>query len=334
MSNPAVHAGATGPVGVERGAPPAALRVRRRPRPWNWLAGALTLVFAALLVAALVVNPNFEWGVVAENLFSTQILAGLGRTLQLTVLSMLVGVVLGTLLAVMRGADNLAVSGAASLYVWFFRGTPLLVQLIFWYNLSSLYPTLSFGIPGTSWQVGALATNSVISPYTAALLGLGLNQAAYTAEIVRAGILSVPHGQLDAAASFGMSRAMTMRRVVLPQAMRVIIPPVGNETIGMLKTTSVVSVLAMPELLYSAQIIYARTYQIVPLLIVASLWYLAVTSLLTLVQVRIERVYAVRGPSSDAGPWSAFAQRVFRVHAAPVPAVADTTAPSPTGGAR
>ena len=327
--------------------PPTALKIRRRPRPWNWLAGGLAIVLAVLLVAALVVNPNFEWGVVAGNLFSPQILAGLGRTLQLTVLAMLLGVVLGTLLAVMRGADNLAVSGVASLYVWFFRGTPLLVQLIFWYNLSSLYPTLSFGIPGTAWQVGGLATNSVISPYTAALLGLGLNQAAYTAEIVRAGILSVPHGQLDAAASFGMSRSLTMRRVVLPQAMRVIIPPVGNETIGMLKTTSVVSVLAMPELLYSAQIIYARTYQIIPLLIVASLWYLAVTSVLTLVQMRIERVYAVRGPSSSSGPWQDFARRLFRVHANPAAAhaaPASTSAPSsnststpdstPPGGAR
>jgi polar amino acid transport system permease protein len=332
---------------LDRQHPPTALRIRRRPRPASWLAAGVVLVLAALLITALVVNPNFEWSVVAGNLFSAQILAGLGRTLQLTVLAMLLGVVLGTLLAVMRGVDNLAVSGVASLYVWFFRGTPLLVQLIFWYNLSSLYPTLSFGVPGTAWQIGGVATNAVISPYTAALLGLGLNQAAYTAEIVRAGILSVPHGQLDAAASFGMSRTLTMRRVVLPQAMRVIIPPVGNETIGMLKTTSVVSVLAMPELLYSAQIIYARTYQIIPLLIVASLWYLAVTSVLTLVQMRIERVYAVRGPSASVGPWSIFARRLFRVHAKPAVShdapVATSAPPSdptsivnstPPGGAR
>jgi polar amino acid transport system permease protein len=241
------------------------LRVRPRRRPGSWIATALILVVAALIVQALVTNPNFEWDVVGSYFFSTSILGGLVRTLQLTVLAMLFGIVLGTLLAVMRQTRNVAVSGAAGLYIWFFRGTPLLVQLIFWFNLASLYPTLRYGVPFTDAVFGEVSTNSVISPFTAALLGLGLNQAAYTAEVVRAGILSVPHGQLDAASSLGMTRMLTLRRVVLPLAMRVIIPPIGNETIGMLKTTSVVSVLAMPELLYSAQIVYARTYEIIPL---------------------------------------------------------------------
>jgi polar amino acid transport system permease protein len=316
------------------------LRVQPRRRPWSWVTAALTLVVVALVVQSLVTNPNFEWDVVAKYFFSSSILSGLLRTLQLTVLAMLIGVVLGTLLAVMRGSQNLTVSGAASVYIWFFRGTPLLVQLIFWYNLASLYPQLTLGIPFTDVVYNSVDTNSVITPFTAALLGLGLNQAAYTAEIVRAGILSVPHGQIDAASSFGMTRMLTMRRVILPQAMRVIIPPVGNETIGMLKTTSVVSVLAMPELLYSAQIIYSRTYQIIPMLIVASLWYLLVTSVLTLVQMRIEKKFAVQGPSAVTNPWRDFAVRALRIHDRPdrsaansatdTAAIATSTAPTDT----
>jgi polar amino acid transport system permease protein len=165
------------------------------------------------------------------------------------------------------------------------------------------------------------SANQLISPFTAALLGLGLNQAAYTAEIVRAGILSVPVGQLDAAASLGMSRMMTMRRVILPQAMRVIIPPLGNETIGMLKTTSIVSVLAMPELLYSAQLIYARNYQTMPLLIVASLWYLLVTSVLTGVQLRIERRFARGSGTGPVGTVHEFVRRAAAHHARVRPAL-------------
>jgi polar amino acid transport system permease protein len=217
-------------------------------------------------------------------------------------------------LAVMRASRNLILSGAAALYIWFFRGTPLLVQLIFWFNISSLYPRLSLGVPFGPILVSG-SSNALISAFTAALLGLGLNQAAYTAEIVRAGILSVPVGQLDAAASLGMSSLMTMRRVVLPQAMRVIIPPLGNETIGMLKTTSIVSVLAMPELLYSAQLVYARTYQTMPLLIVASLWYLLVTTALTSVQLRIERHFARGAGTGPVGTLHEFGRRVFAHHA-------------------
>jgi polar amino acid transport system permease protein len=305
------------------------LRAKRRPKPLSWVATAVVLLIAAMIVQALITNENFEWGVVGRYFFSASIVGGLWRTVELTVFAMAGGVVLGTLLAVMRGTSNPAVSAAAGCYIWFFRGTPLLVQLIFWFNLSSLYPTLRYGLPFTPVVFGEVTTNSVISPYTAALLGLGLNQAAYTAEIVRAGILSVPHGQLDAAASIGMTRLMTMRRVVLPQAMRVIIPPIGNETIGMLKTTSVVSVLAMPELLYSAQLVYSRTYQIIPLLIVASLWYLLVTTILTIVQTQIERHYAVRGPASTEDPVVALVRRAFRVHARPVDPPNTVTTPTP-----
>lgn len=276
---------------------------RRRIGPW--IGGAVVALIAAMMIQSLIVNPNFQWDVVLTYFFSSQMLTGLMWTIGLTMGSMLMGIILGTILAIMRRTTNAILFGAASLYIWFFRGTPLLVQLIFWYNLATLYPNFSLGIPFTSIVFASVSTNTVISSLTAALLGLGLNQAAYTAEIVRAGILSVPVGQLDSASSLGMTKWMTMRRVILPQAMRVIIPPLGNETIGMLKTTSLVSVLAMPELLYSAQLIYARTYETIPMLIVASIWYLLLTTVLTMIQIPLERRFS-RGigksdPTNDRG---------------------------------
>jgi polar amino acid transport system permease protein len=198
--------------------------------------------------------------------------------------------------AVMRLSANPVVRTAAFAYVNFFRGTPVLVQLLFWFNLAALYPVITLGIPGVQ-----LDANQLITPMTAAILGLGLNQGAYMSEIVRAGILSVDHGQTEAAEALGITRLQTMRRVVLPQAMRVIIPPTGNETIGMLKTTALVSVISVPELLYSAQIIYARTFETVPLLIVASLWYLLITSILTVGQYYLERRFA-RGNQRNLPP--------------------------------
>ena len=263
---------------------------RRRIAPW--IGGFVVVFLAAIFAQSLIANPNYQWDVVIKYFLSGQILAGLVWTIGLTFASMVMGIVLGTIFAVMRRSRNTIVAGAAGLYIWFFRGTPLLVQLIFWYNLASLYPQLSLGIPFTSIVFVSASTNAVISSITAALLGLGLNQAAYTAEIVRAGILSVPAGQLDSASSLGMTRGMTMRRVILPQAMKIIIPPLGNETIGMLKTTSLVSVLAMPELLYSAQLIYSRTYETIPMLIVASIWYLILTTVLTMIQIPLERRFS------------------------------------------
>src|SRR4029079_1552251 len=182
--------------------------------------------------------------------------------------------------------------------IWLFRGTPVLVQLLFWQFISALYPTLSFGIPFGPEVVHCDATH-LITPFTAAILGLGLNEGAYMAEIVRAGIISVDEGQTDAAQALGMSRLQTMRRIVLPQAMRVIIPPTGNETISMLKTSSLVSVIAYAELLYSVQLIYAVNFLQIPLLIVASIWYLIFTSLLSIGQYYIERHFG-RGASRNA----------------------------------
>ena len=206
---------------------------------------------------------------------------------------MAIGIVLGVLLAVMRLSPNPLVSGAAWVYIWFFRGTPVLVQILLWYNIAALYPKFSVGIPFGPTFFHFTAT-TVITPFVAGMLGLGLNEGAYMAEIVRAGIISVPEGQTEAAQSLGMRRLQTIRRIVLPQAMRVIVPPTGNETISMLKTTSLVSVIALPhpELLYAAQLIYSVNYLTIQLLIVASLWYLIVTTVLTIGQYYLERRYA------------------------------------------
>jgi polar amino acid transport system permease protein len=227
---------------------------------------------------------------------SPRILHGLVKTLELTVTAMAIGIVLGVLLAVMRLSPNPLVSGASWVYIWLFRGTPVLVQILLWYNIAALYPRFSLGLPFGGGTVSHFQAATLITPFIAGMLGLGLNEAAYMAEIVRAGIISVPEGQTQAAQSLGMRRLQTMRRVVLPQAMRVIVPPTGNETISMLKTTSLVSVIAVPELLYASQLIYAVNYLTIQLLIVASLWYLIVTTVLTVGQYYLERHFG-RGTS-------------------------------------
>ena len=278
--------------------------------PGRWLAMAGVFVLGAMLVHTVFANPNFEWDVVAQYFTNDAILQGLRTTLVLTVLVMVLGIVLGIILAVLRLSPNPVLSGASGAYIWFFRGTPVLVQLLVWFNLSALYPRLSLGIPfGPEFVV--LDANALITPFVAALLGLGLNEAAYMAEIVRAGIQSVDEGQEEAASALGMPRMLTMRRIVLPQAMRVIIPPTGNETISMLKTTSLVSVISVADLLYAGQIISSRTFQVIPLLLVASIWYLIVTTLLTYVQARIERRYS-RGVSRHA-PKQSTGQRWLRM---------------------
>ncbi|MBL6617492.1 MAG: amino acid ABC transporter permease [Reyranella sp.] len=259
-------------------------------RPWTWAASALVVLIAAAGAWSVATNPAFGWPVVAQYLLDEQILAGLGRTLQLTVAAMLLGLVLGTALAIMRLSDNRLLSTLSWLYIWFFRSVPVLVQLIFWYNFGALYAHITLAIPWGPVLYSA-STNSVITPLTAALAGLGLAQAAYTAEVIRAGILSVPRGQTRAAKALGMGPATIFIRIVFPQAMRVIIPPVGNEVISMVKGTSLVSVIAMADLLYTAQLIYARTYETIPLLIVASLWYLVVVSILSVGQHALERHY-------------------------------------------
>jgi polar amino acid transport system permease protein len=256
--------------------------------PGRWVGVAVIAVLAAMLVHSFLTNPNFEWDVVGQYLFSDPVLRGLRNTLILTVLSMAIGIVGGVLLAVMRLSPNPVLAGAAAVYIWLFRGTPVITQLIFWNFLAALYPRLGLGIPFGPTFV-SVDTNAVISVFAASLLGLGLNEAAYMAEIVRGGIQSVDHGQSEAAGALGLTRTQTLRRIVLPQAMRVIVPPTGNETISMLKTTSLVVVIAYFELTVAVQTIYSRTFQTIPLLIVAALWYLALTSVLSVGQMFIER---------------------------------------------
>lgn len=267
------------------------LQVRPARHPGRWLGLAIVAVLAAMLVNTLLTNPRFEWDVVGQYFTGQSIILGVRRTIDLTVVTMVIAVVLGIVLAVLRLSPNPILSGASWLFVWFFRGTPLLVQLLVWYNLAALYPNLSLGIPFGPEFIH-LDVNVLITPYLAAVLGLSLNESAYMAEIVRAGILSVDQGQTEAAQALGMSRLRTMRRVILPQAMRVIIPPLGNDTINMLKMTSLVSVIAVPELLFASQMIYSRTFQTIPLLLVACVWYLIVVSLLSVVQYYIERRFA------------------------------------------
>jgi polar amino acid transport system permease protein len=262
--------------------------------PGRWLAAAIVLVVAASIVRAIVTNtgPNkgFEWVWVGHYLFDSRILHGVVATIYITFLAMLIGIILGVVAAIMRLSPNPIVSGASWLYIWFFRGTPLLVQILFWYNLQALFPTISLGIPFGPAFVHTHA-NSIITTLVAGLLALGLNEGAYMSEIVRAGIISVDEGQTQAAQSLGMSRLQIMRLIVLPQAMRVIIPPTGNETISMLKNTSLLSVISFGELLFAAQTIYDVNYKIIALLIVASIWYLAMTSVLYVGQYFIERRY-------------------------------------------
>ncbi len=285
------------PQDTGKGGRPEQIRAVPVRHPGRWVAAAVVLVIAVAIVHSVATNPRFEWGVVGEYLFDKRILAGLRVTIELTVIAMAIGVVLGVLLAIMRLSPNPLVSSGSWLYIWFFRGTPVLVQLLFWYNIAALYPKIDLGIPFGPAFVHPDA-NTLIPPFTAAILGLGLNEGAYMAEIVRAGIISVEAGQSDAARSLGMTRLQTMRRIVLPQAMRVIIPPTGNETISMLKTSSLVSVIAVADLLYGAQIIYSVNFKTIQLLIVASIWYLVCTSVLYVGQYYLERHYA-RGASGE-----------------------------------
>lgn len=268
--------------------------------PGRWLATAIVVVFFALFVRSLLTNPNYQWDVVFKYFTNKSVLIGLGHTIELTLLCMAIGIIGGVILAVMRLSSNPILSTVSWLYIWFFRGTPLLVQLLFWGFIGALYKTVSIGIPFGP-EFFTFKTQDLITVFLAAVLGLALNEAAYMAEIVRAGILSVDEGQMRAAQSLGMSQLQTMQRIILPQAMRVIIPPTGNETISMLKNTALVSVIAYLDLLYAVQLIYSRTYETIPLLLTASLWYLIVTSVLTAGQFYLERHFG-RGSSRELPP--------------------------------
>jgi len=276
-----------------------------KPFPTGRVAAwVIVLAIAAYFAWSIAGNENFGWPVVAKYFFDPVVISGLYVSLGLTVVAMIIGVILGLLLAIACLSKDGLANSLASLFIWFFRGTPLLVQLIFWYNLSTLFPTLSIGIPFFGPTFVSWDTNSVISPMTAAIAGLALNEAAYMAEIIRGGLLSVDKGQFETAEAFGMTRARALRRIIIPQAMRSIVPPTGNQLISMIKATSLVSVIAMADLLYSVQSIYNRTFEVIPMLLVAVIWYLLITSVLNIGQSYIERYYS-RGDRRTGAPKAA-----------------------------
>ncbi len=272
------------------------LTIRPLRHHGRWVFASVVLLLSIAIARSLLSNPNMDWPTIRQYLFASVTLQGVVVTLYLAALAMVIGIVGGILMAVMRLSDNFALSGLSRLFIWFFRGTPVLVQIIFWGYLGALYPTLSIGIPFTDITFLTGRTSDVITAFLAATLALGLNEVAYAAEIVRGGISSIDRGQTEAAYSLGLTPAATTRRIVLPQAMRVIVPPMGNEVITMLKTTALVSVIAGQDLLTNLQRIYSQNYKVIPLLVVASLWYLALTSLLSIPQAWLERRYG-RGHS-------------------------------------
>lgn len=260
----------------------------------RWIGAAVVIAFLVWLVVS-VSRADLNWGTVAQYLTFPVIITGLGIAVVLTVVAMVIGLVLGVVTAVMRMSKNPVTAGVAWLYVWVFRGTPVYLQLLMWFNLAIIFPVVAF--PG----LGPTRTIDLLTPFVAAAIGLGLNQGSYTSEVVRSGIMAVDEGQTEAAQAIGMPRLMILRRIVLPQAMRVIIPPVGNEVIGMLKTTSLASAIGVSEILSQAQHIYFVNSRIMELLIVCAIWYLAAVSVLSIGQFYLERHYA-KGSSSKALP--------------------------------
>ncbi|WP_457298418.1 amino acid ABC transporter permease [Phyllobacterium sp. P5_D12] len=268
----------------------AHLKIVPKRHVGRMIAAAVVLVLLAALVRAFSVG-QIEWSYVSQFLFAPAILAGLYNTLVMTVVAMAVGIVLGVVIAIMRISGNPVLSSIAVGYVWVFRGAPALLQLMLWFNLALIFPTM--GIPG----LFEFRTVDIMTPFVAAVLGLGISQGAYTSEVVRSGLLSVDSGQYEAARTIGMTQMKMLRRIVLPQAMRVMVPPIGNEVIGMVKLTSLASVIQYSEILHNAQIIYFANTRVLELLLVASFWYLFVVSVLSVGQHYIERYFG-RGSKS------------------------------------
>ena len=268
------------------GLPDISSYVAVRQHHWGrWTAVAIMMLLLAFLVRAFAVG-QIEWAVVGQFLTASVIIQGLVNTVIMAVAAMALGIALGIVVAVMRMSENPVLQGAAIAYAWLFRGTPVILQLLLWFNLALIFPDI--GIPG----FGSVRTVDVMTPAIATLLGLGINQGAYTSEVFRAGMLSVDAGQYEAAKAIGMTRLHALRRIVFPQAMRVVIPPLGNEFIGMVKLTSLASVIQFTEILHSAQNIYYANSRVIELLMVAAVWYLAVVSVLTPMQMLLERRFA------------------------------------------
>ncbi|MCX5512573.1 ABC transporter permease [Kaistia algarum] len=282
-----------------------------------WVGVALALLFAFLLFRALATNPAFDWAVAWGYLFHPSIMRGLGNTLLLTVVIMACAIVVGTIVAIMRVSPSIVLQSFASAYVWFFRGVPALIQLIFWFNLSLLFRTVSLSLPfvGTVFSV---KTNDFMTPFVSAVVALSLCEAGYLAEIIRAGIKSVPSGQSEAASGLGMSYGQILRRIILPQAMRFIVPPTGNEATSLLKMTSLVTFIAVDDLFYTAQSIYARTFETIPLLIVVAFWYLFVVTVMSIGQHFLERYYG-RSDKFSESPVERILRGIFSFRRAGVP---------------
>lgn len=270
---------------------PAKLTVVPLRHPWRWAAVVLVFAAVAMMVRSAASNPEFQWPIVAGYLFHPMIMNGLMQTIVITIVVMILAVIGGTIAALMMLSPSKLLSVPAALFVWLFRGTPALVQLILWYNLSLVVKEFGLWLPGYG-TVFSIATNDIMTPIVSAVVALSLHEAGYMAEIVRGGLKSVTRGQTEAAMCLGMKPSLALRRIVLPQAMRMIIPPTGNETINLLKTTSLVSIIAVNDLLYSAQAIYARTFETIPLLIVVTFWYLVVVSVMSVGQYFLERHFS------------------------------------------
>jgi len=267
----------------------------RHLRPRHY--GRMTAVVITLLLFAFLVDAfargKIDWSTTREYLFWPTILEGLVNTIWLSIACMAIGIIIGVLCAVARGSPNPVLKSAALFYAWFFRGTPVILQLLIWFNLALVFPTI--GVPG----LFNVRTVDVITPAVAALLGLGLNEGAYVSEIVRAGLLSVDRGQYEASKSIGMSYWLSLRRIILPQAMRVVVPPLGNEFIALLKITSLASIIGFSDILRNAQDIYYTNAKVIELLMVAAFWYLVVVSALSVFQAMLENRFG-RGFTSSA----------------------------------
>ena len=280
----------TGPVST-LDVDPASLTVIKARHPWRWVGAAIGLILLAQFVNGLITNPGWDWPTFARYITAPVVLQAVWLTIQLTLYGTVLGFALGIAIAAGRLSKNPVLQTISWTYVWAFRSIPLIVQLLFWFNIAYLYQSVSIGVPfGPSFVT--FDVNSTISGIAAAVIGLGLHQAAYSAEIIRAGILSVDAGQLEAAAALGIPRRRQFFKIVLPQAMRGILPNAANEVISLFKGTSIVSTMAIAELFYQVQVIYGRNGRVVPLLMVATVWYILMTTVLSIVQYYVERHYA------------------------------------------
>ncbi|MCY1212143.1 Inner membrane amino-acid ABC transporter permease protein YecS [compost metagenome] len=289
---------------------PEELEVVPLRHPWLYVAIGLLLVGLVAIGHAVVTNREFQWPVVGQYLFHPLILQGLWTTILLTIVIMVLAVAIGTVVALMMLSTSKMLSTSATTFVWLFRGAPALVQLILWYNLSLVFKTVTLWLPGIG-TVFSVSMNDIMTPFVAAIIALSLHEAGYMAEIVRGGLKAVAKGQTEAAVSLGMKPSQLLRRIVIPQAMRMIIPPTGNETINLLKMTSLVSTIAVGDLLYSAQAIYARTFETIPLLLVVTIWYLIAVSVMSIGQYHLERHFSREEHAAKPSLYKDVFSRIF-----------------------